>query len=171
MDVKNLDTGAVFSRCQRYRYLLWRTWDSARPFVTIIGLNPSRADATHNDPTIRRCQQFAMDWGFGGVYVVNLFAYRSPYPEKLRQYYRPVGPENDQYIQQAIHDAERTVLAWGNDGHWRGRDRKVLSWIDQPWCVKQNKTGQPAHPLYQPASAKIKPFNKALLLNDKDRPI
>lgn len=160
MNAKNLGAGAIFSRCQRYRYLLWRTWEPGSPFVTIIGLNPSRADASYNDPTIRRCQQFAVDWGFGGVYVVNLFAYRSPYPEKLRKYYQPVGPENDWYIQQAIRDAGRTLVAWGNDGHWRRRDRKVLSWVHEPWCLKQNKTGQPAHPLYQPASAKMIPFDK-----------
>lgn len=149
---------AVFSACRRYRYLLQRTWNPLAATLTIIGLNPSRADASYTDPTIRRCLQFAQDWGYGSLIVANLFAYRSPYPEALRAFRRPIGPENDWYIQRAIHLSEKTLIAWGNDGTWRQRDRKVLKFIDQPWCLQINKSGQPAHPLYQPAHRKPIPY-------------
>ncbi|TMF61888.1 MAG: DUF1643 domain-containing protein, partial [Chloroflexi bacterium] len=68
--------GATFSADRRYRYRLWRRWDGARPVVAFVMLNPSTADARRDDPTIRRCIGFAKSWGFGGVEVVNLFAYR-----------------------------------------------------------------------------------------------
>lgn len=45
-----------------------------------IMLTPSTADADTDDPTIRRCIGFAKSSGFGGLYVGNLFAYRSTQP-------------------------------------------------------------------------------------------
>lgn len=88
-------SGANFSRCRRFRYALWREWDATLPAVMLIGLNPSTADANHNDPTIRRCIGFARDWGFGGVRVLNLFAFRATYPDDLKAAADPVGPRND----------------------------------------------------------------------------
>ena len=96
---KQTQSGADFSECGRYRYKLWRTWDDVRPVVMFIMLNPSTADATADDPTIRRCIGFAHDWGYGGVRVGNLFAWRTPYPQRVavcsrthraRQRQRPV---------------------------------------------------------------------------------
>lgn len=84
--------GAHFSRCRRYRYALWRQWQAAGPMLMLIGLNPSTADAERNDPTIRRCIGFAHDWGFGGVWVLNLFAWRATLPADLKAAADPVGP-------------------------------------------------------------------------------
>jgi hypothetical protein len=50
---------AEFSACRKNRYALWRVWNEADPLVMFIGLNPSVADETADDPTIRRCIQFA----------------------------------------------------------------------------------------------------------------
>ena len=66
---------AQFSSCRKYRYVLERKWDNALPNVLFIGLNPSRADENSDDPTIRRCINFAKTWGFGGFHIVNLFAF------------------------------------------------------------------------------------------------
>ena len=59
--------GAVFSPDRIYRYVLYRVWDEAKPRVMFIGLNPSTADESVDDPTIRRCKRFAADWGYGGA--------------------------------------------------------------------------------------------------------
>jgi Protein of unknown function (DUF1643) len=67
-----MDSGAVISDCGRYRYSLWRIWNASAVRVMFIGLNPSTADATQDDPTIRRCVEFARSWGFGGIYVQSL---------------------------------------------------------------------------------------------------
>ena len=66
--------GAIISDCGKYRYQLWRKWDPSLPVVLFIMLNPSQADASEDDPTIRRCINYAKSWGYGGIYVGNLFA-------------------------------------------------------------------------------------------------
>ena len=49
------DTGAAISPCGRYRYALWRKWSDMGPLATFLMLNPSTADASENDATIRKC--------------------------------------------------------------------------------------------------------------------
>lgn len=149
---------ACFSSCNQYRYLLVRKWKDKGPMLHFIGLNPSTADGLHNDPTIKRCIGFGKSWGFAGVYITNLFAFRTPYPEVLVKEKHPVGPDNDEFIRHYIHLSSRTVLIWGNHGIFKQRNRKVLKWVDHPFCVKINKTGHPAHPLYLPSSSKMLPF-------------
>lgn len=153
-----METGAAFSECRTYRYALWRTWDKAQPRAMFVGLNPSTADETKNDPTIRRCISFAKDWGYGGVIVVNLFGFRATKPEDLFAAKRPVGPENDAWILRFAEEAAVVVAAWGNDGKKMGRSSAVRQLVPGMMCLKVNKTGEPAHPLYQPKTAKPVPF-------------
>lgn len=151
-------SGALFSPCDRYRYSLWRCWGPAQPRLLIVGLNPSTADAAHNDPTIRRCIGFAKSWGYGSVTVTNLFALRSPYPKALRAAADPVGPETDAWIGRLVAEADLCLVAWGNGGKLLGRDRAVgarLARSDRSLvCLGVTKQGQPAHPLYQKKTLK-----------------
>lgn len=145
-------SGANFSRCRHYRYTLWRRWDDERPLVMIIGLNPSTADARQNDPTIRRCIGFARDWGYGGLVVTNLFAFRATYRADLKAAADPVGPRNDVWIRRMASQVETIVAAWGNDGIWLDRSvrmRRMLA--GRLHCLRLNACGEPAHPLYLPA--------------------
>jgi len=142
--------GAIFSSCQKYRYLLWRQWAKQKPLITFIGLNPSTADAQTDDPTVQKCCHYAQNWGYGGLLLVNLFAYRSTDRSVLRKIKHPVGPENDDYLQWAVAKSEKTVLAWGNDGLLQKRCTTIIKKIPDPHCLRINKTGQPAHPLYLP---------------------
>ena len=75
--------GAVVSDDGLYRYILTRTWDRSLPALVFCMLNPSTADATVDDPTIRKCIGFAQRLGYGGIIVVNLFAYRATKPREL----------------------------------------------------------------------------------------
>jgi len=104
-------SGAVFSPCDRYRYVLWRTWKPHIPSVVFIGLNPSTADAQRNDPTIRRCIGFAQTWGYGGIIIANLFSYRATQPNTLRQVSDPVGPDTDQWLQWICQKVSAPPLA------------------------------------------------------------
>lgn len=74
---------AKFDASMNYRYSLEREWSDA-PCIGFVMLNPSTADATNDDPTIRRCTRFAQFWGYGAIEVVNLFAYRATRPIQLR---------------------------------------------------------------------------------------
>jgi hypothetical protein len=146
-----MQSGAHFSRCRSWRYALWREWDEGRPRVMLIGLNPSTADARRNDPTIRRCIGFAHDWGFGGVWVLNLFAFRATYPADLKAARDPVGPKNDSWLRRIARQCRRVVAVWGNDGRFLDRSARVRALIgDRLEVIRLNRTGEPAHPLYLP---------------------
>ena len=103
---KNIRAGAKISGCGTYRYALWRHWDSDwngqgdSNSVMFIGLNPSTADATEDDPTLRRCIGFAKSWGFGGLYMLNVFAYRATDPRLMKRQ-KPkvaIGPRNNMHL-------------------------------------------------------------------------
>lgn len=143
-------SGAVFSPCRQYRYKLWRTWHSEKPFLNVIGLNPSTADETVDDPTIRRCIQFAKDWGYGGLIMSNLFAFRATLPSVMKAQADPIGIENDQWLQASAAQAGLVLAAWGNDGEYLNRGRTVAAMIRNLHCLGVTKSGQPKHPLYLP---------------------
>ena len=146
---------ANFSSCRKYRYSLSRIWNKQKKFVLFIGLNPSTADEKMDDPTIRRCSGYAQKWGYGGFIMVNLFAYRSTLPSKLKKVKYPVGSENDKYIVILSKKADITVAAWGNNGNLYSRDKQVLNLVPSLMCLKINKSGQPAHPLYLKKDLKL----------------
>ena len=73
---------ASISKCGRYRTLLVRRWD-LRPRLIVCMLNPSRADAEIDDPTIAALIWFAQLWGYGGIEVINLRAWRASRPRDL----------------------------------------------------------------------------------------
>jgi hypothetical protein len=144
-----------------YRYRLRRTW-AAGPRVAFIGLNPSTADATADDPTVRRCVGFARAWGFGGVDVINLFAFRVTEPRVLRRAVDPVGPDNDDHLLEVATGAGRVVAAWGVHGTHRNRDVTVLGLLRGAGmsisCLSHTQAGHPRHPLYAKASLRCRPF-------------
>ena len=155
-----LRADAVFSPCRKWRYLLKRRWTCERPWMAIVGLNPSTADESTDDPTVRRCIGFARDLGYGGIQLVNLFAYRSTDPKPLKVLHKceVVGPENDGWMEHAFLTSGVVVAAWGVHGSIHGRDTEVmLRWRD--WkCFGRTKGGAPRHPLYLPRSTQLQPL-------------
>ena len=105
--------GATCDARRRYRYRLWREWGASPRRVTFIMLNPSTADERVLDPTIRRCIGFAKAWGFDGVDVVNLFAWRSTDPAALARVADPIGPDNDETIAASLRQSALAVAACG----------------------------------------------------------
>ena len=147
-----LETGAEFSPCGLYRYSLKRVWAAELPSVLFVGLNPSTADAEGDDPTIRRCIAYGRYWGYGGVVVVNLFAYRATRPADLFRAEDPVGPGNDLALAHSQEGAGLVVAAWGNHGARLRRAAEVLPGLKNPHFLRINRSGQPAHPLYLPGN-------------------
>ncbi len=137
---------AYFSKCRDYRYSLSRIWDDTQPYVVFIGLNPSTADDKDDDQTIKRCIKYAQDWGYGGLYMANLFAYRATKPKDMKGSWEPIGKDNDFWLLKLSQGADKVIAAWGNDGDFRNRAKQVLELLPDMYCLKQNKTGHPAHP-------------------------
>jgi hypothetical protein len=147
-----MKTLAGFSPCRRYRFALWRRWGSG-PQVLFVMLNPSTADETTNDPTIRRCIGFAQAWGFDSAAVGNLFAFRTPKPGDLRTSSEPIGAGNDDWLIRLHEDSALTVAAWGNHGHFLDRSNSVRSILPDLHVLRLTKLGEPGHPLYMPRDA------------------
>lgn len=151
---------ATISPCGRYRYQLWRLWDTAKPTAVWVLLNPSIADASQDDPTLRRCVGFARGWDMGGVLIVNLFAARATDPQVLLTMNDPIGPDNDQHIRWATHlPKSRIICGWGahpmaqRDGR-ADAVKHLIQW-GMAWCLGTTKDGHPRHPLYLPADTRL----------------
>lgn len=160
MPIKYTHTSAVVDG--PYRYRLKRAWeggDSRR--VMFIMLNPSTADGTEDDATIRKIVRFSQSWGYSGLTVCNLFAFRATRPPEMNEACRTgthvVGPENLDYIWGALHTVDTVICAWGNH-IWPvkvdGIDVAVLELIEKyghvPQCLELTQSGRPFHPLYLP---------------------
>lgn len=157
--------GAILSPCEKYRYKLWRIWDITKPDVLFIMLNPSTADATKDDPTITRCINFAKSWGYGGLYVGNLCAFRTKKPEILHkahfENFDVVGPRNNEYISEMARHASLIIYAWGAHGlTYSFQVAKLKHFIGNhvPHCLYILGSGLPGHPLYLPKNLTPKPF-------------
>lgn len=148
---------AVISDCGKYRYELRRIWGETKSLVAFIGLNPSTADAEKDDATIRRCINFAKDWGYGGIIMLNLFAFRATDPKTMKAEIHPIGLENDEYIKKGIEAAALTVAAWGNHGEHHNRG-DVVRYSSYFFVLALTKQGYPAHPLYLKKTLKPKPW-------------
>jgi hypothetical protein len=144
----NIKSSAQLSPCRTYRYALWRTWDETKPYALFVCLNPSTADETHDDPTLLRCIEFAQSWGYGGLCMGNLFAFRATQPKDLMKSSNPIGDDNDYWLEQLSKDAGVVIAGWGNHGVFLNRSAEVLSKLPEVCCLKVNKSGQPSHPLY-----------------------
>lgn len=160
--LRSVAKDAVLSADGRYRYRLIRRWDYSLPRLGWLMLNPSTADATVDDPTIRRCVDFAERWGYGGIVVRNLFALRATDPAELLAYPGDaVGPANLAHLQQI--GREITVAAWGaNKAVAAAWPRVESAFRGVPLvCLGTTKTGAPRHPLYVRADTEPQSFGGA----------
>ncbi len=143
---------AVYSACERYRYMLTRTWDESGRRVLFIMLNPSTATEVQNDPTVERCERRARALGFGAFRVTNIFAWRETDPRAMRAAPDPVGPGNDEAILESCGWADQIICAWGTHGEHLNRGPQVealLRGTGLPlFHLGLTKAGHPKHPLY-----------------------
>ena len=149
---------ATISDCGRYRYDLTRVV-SPNPsgVVVFIGVNPSTADATIDDHTVRKWSGFTRRWGYGIFRVGNLFAYRATDVSELARVDNPIGPANDSSLREMLAQANLVVPCWGNAGklppRLRGRISTVrtmlrdLDVFTPVQCLGTTKSGDPKHPL------------------------
>lgn len=149
----DLSRRAIFSPCSGYRYALL-ILDSpedvpAEECCAFIGLNPSTADEFKDDPTVRRCRDFARRWGYRGLMMLNAYGFRSTDPKGLRTQEDPVGRDTDRILRRYAQQTGRVVAAWGThaDVERVTAMRKVLEGVPT-LCLGITKDGYPKHPLY-----------------------
>lgn len=153
--------GAIISKCQRYRYCLWRSvgsglFDPGKGDCLFVMLNPSTANSFENDPTIRRCIGFTERWGYSRLVVVNLFAWRSPDPESLLGADNPIGEANNETLKAAMTGCPMIICAWGANGFARasGRVAEAIEIAREAGRLAKlhhlglTQDGFPRHPLY-----------------------
>lgn len=155
-----IEAGAEFSDCRTHRYALWRRWQwqGFANQVMFIGLNPSTADETEDDPTIRRCIRFAKDWDYGGLLMMNAFAFRATDPKDMKSASDPVGPANDEAFGQRRSQVGLIVAAWGVHCPLEREIAVCLAIGKTIHCLGRTKNGRPKHPLYLRADTKPEVF-------------
>lgn len=160
---------SCISACGAFRYRLERRWGEGAPLLFIM-LNPSTADASVDDPTIRRCRNFALAHRFNAFEVVNLFAFRTTEPINLSRAGYPVGQANDFYIDAAIEAAGSVCVAWGAHGGSPAVEKRVQEVMPmlfrrqvQPLCLQITRGGHPSHPLMLRNDCTLKPFTLAAI--------
>lgn len=152
------NSGAEFSECRNYRYALWRIWDEAKPLVMFIGLNPSTANETDNDPTIKSVCRIAKANGYGGVYMMNCYPFVSTDPNELYNLDRVY--ENETWLKGISEKCKEVVFAWGNFDVVKklGTDKYMAKLFPNAKALHINKNGSPKHPLYCKSGTQLKPF-------------
>lgn len=149
--------GAHFSLDRRYRYVLWRIWNSKKGLVCYIGLNPSTADEKEDDHTITRLIHFTEQEGYGGFYIVNLFSSRSRNFDDVKSSISPIGIKTNSYIKTYTRKSNLVCLIWGGKGVYLNRDKEVIKGLAlfSLMCLGVTNKGNPKHPLYLPNSTRM----------------
>ena len=149
-----ISRSADISNDKKERFSLSRIWDSKKPKVLYIMLNPSYADDELDDPTIKRLIFFSKKFKFGGFYVTNLFTQITPYPKELNMD-NHLKKKNLKIISELIKKSNLIVYAWGN---LVSEPKELMKLIESPLCFGMNKNGTPKHPLYLRSDTKLQDF-------------
>lgn len=161
-----MSSDAYFSECRRYRYWLVRVWDDALPLFCTIGVNPSTADETADDATIRKDIGFARRLGFGGVLKLNVGAFRSTDPVKWRRASDPIGPENTvDHLKGYLEKFKpgKVVATWGRNGRYAPeRCAAIVREIPDLECFGRNDDGTPRHTLMLPYTTQLERWARSM---------
>lgn len=156
---------AYVSKDRLYRYTLSRVWDKNGPMVLWIMLNPSTADGKQDDRTIRKIGKFSEGFGFGGMWVGNLFAYRSKDPDKLKRLVKivnVVGPDNDGHLNGMAMICKKIIFGWGGNAKDINPARaiKIMGMFPKAYALSLNSDNSPGHPLFIKGTAKLIRYNE-----------
>lgn len=159
---------ASMSSCGRFRTSLTRALDFScklncckyqkglgEPgYVLWICNNPSTADASKDDASIRRMWAFTRSWNYGLMMVGNTNCFRSTDPKLAKPTHETVSQINDSWLVSMHRKSAVTVCAWGDDAHLGLVIRTVnlLRPIGALHMLRLTKAGNPWHPLYLPGT-------------------
>lgn len=163
---------AAISECGLYRYSLLRVIDEVRPGVipgAVVWVlnNPSTADGTTDDPTVRKCWKFTTDWGYGQMEFINTNPWRATDPKAAC-----VPPEqalaiNDQWVHISVAHAALVIAAWGDKANMvlARRAYSVIHGLGPVCAMRVTKAGNPQHPLYLPGDTRPQLWKADAYLN------
>lgn len=152
---------ALFSRDEKYRYTLTRSWNKGKGNILWIGMNPSTATADVDDPTVRREVLFSMKWGYRKYIKCNIMDYRATHPPMLLQKnVAPCSKKNLSYILKEAKKADKIIFAYGNLKEPLQKYADKIIETLEPMSKKififgNTKNGNPRHPLYIKNTAKL----------------
>ena len=143
----------VFSPDNLYRYVLIHQLDEANPSTKLLGflgLNPSTADTTQLDNTLRRVRGYAAREGYGGFVMLNIFGFRATDPKDMYAAADPIGPDNDKWVLEWGKKCGKVVAGWGTHGNFMNRGLEICKLLKDVnlVCLKITADGSPSHPLY-----------------------
>lgn len=152
-----MNKSCIFSPCRKYRYSLTREWNDSLPTVMFIGLNPSTANETTDDNTIKRVIDIAKYNSYGGVIMCNLFPKITPYPYELTTENIYINNNILSFDSLYCHDI---VFAWGafKVPELSMQAGRMIRVFPNAMALHINKDGSPKHPLYCKKDSKFIPF-------------
>ena len=158
---------AIISDCGSYRYWLERQCEGEGA-TAIVMVNPSTADATQDDATIRKLRGFGDRNRWGRIIIGNLFAYRATDVRELGGQANPIGPDNDYWLGRMAGVADRVIFAWGpvtkqprQYRGWRwGKVAGIFNGLDSFSIGAPAQCGHPRHPLMLAYAEPIQPWSK-----------
>lgn len=125
------------------------------PRLGVVMVNPSKADASEDDPTINRLLHFAWGWQFRHLRVCNEFARRSTDIKALKEWDadRNEGPDNPNHIVELAEWADLLIVGWGPRAklpeHLRRHWKRTVNNLGRKdlYCFGVAADGHPRHPL------------------------
>ncbi|MDA3945867.1 MAG: DUF1643 domain-containing protein, partial [Helicobacteraceae bacterium] len=136
----------------QYRYWLKRAWDEKKEIGVFIALNPSKATELKCDQTMCNINNLALQWNWGGFYILNLFAFMSTDKNEMLKAKNPIGKNNNEIIKAICEKSNTIVLSWGEEKPQLVKNRasdvkQILKNINANiFCLSKNSSSGYQHP-------------------------
>ncbi|WP_052646720.1 DUF1643 domain-containing protein [Paenibacillus terrae] len=159
---KIIESTAVMADNYQYRYRLTRIWDRKKEVVGVIMLNPSKANSLKTDNTIMNLTNYLIEKGYGGVDIVNMYAYMCRDPKKLKHRDQSFEALNNDYITQVADKRNIFIIAWRHKENIRRKreiENLLLPYASKLRCFEDNEGKSPRHPLHISDKWKIVPYS------------
>lgn len=146
---------AILSDCGTWRWRLDRHLGAGSTTAAVFGVNPSTADASFDDHTVRKWRGFGQRLGWHRFIVGNVFSWRATNVKELASVSDLFGPDHQTHLQDIIAEADVLIPCWGDRGKL---PRPLRPWMDHlsaqlhasgkpVLCWGQTGSGDPRHPL------------------------
>lgn len=141
----------AYSQDMAKRYAYSQTWDVSKPRILWVMLNPGTGETEERRrKTLERCKLWSSEWGFGGLFIGNVFATRTKSAKGLANQGKEPDQQNEAALRLLRAAAAETVVAWGSKGRRHGRAKLLAPLLEGAMCLGFTVGGEPRHPLYVP---------------------